>query len=127
MNALLDRLVFTDAPIDLPVELGQDDGPELKPRSVKMSDDLTRRGKARAVNLGQSFSAYVRSLIERDLARPSTKGRPRNCPGLPLISAARRPNSTTLPPNSAAPPDRRLSRGRSLRGEISASLRCPRS
>ncbi|MFJ9370573.1 hypothetical protein ACIRRA_39965 [Nocardia sp. NPDC101769] len=74
VNALLDRLVFTDAPIDLPVELGQDDGPELKPRSVKMSDDLTRRGKARAVNLGQSFSAYVRSLIERDLAQAEHKG-----------------------------------------------------
>ncbi|MFF2554015.1 hypothetical protein ACFVUS_23660 [Nocardia sp. NPDC058058] len=69
MNELMDRLKFTDTEVELPVELGQDADPALKPRSVKMSDDLDRRVVARAVSLGLSKAAYIRSLVERDLAQ----------------------------------------------------------
>ncbi|MFE3280030.1 hypothetical protein [Nocardia sp. NPDC059239] len=74
VNALLDRLEFTDDPVELPLEIGQDESMELKPRSVKMSDDMKRRGNARAINLGLSFSAYIRLLMERDLAQAEHKG-----------------------------------------------------
>ncbi|MEV6073074.1 hypothetical protein AB0L82_41580 [Nocardia sp. NPDC052001] len=76
VNELLDRLNFTEAEVELPIALGQDTDPALKPRSVKMSDDLDRRVAARAVSLGLSKAAYIRSLIERDLAQAEHKGRP---------------------------------------------------
>ncbi|MFB7719313.1 hypothetical protein [Nocardia sp. NPDC056100] len=70
VNDLLGRLNFTDLEVELSVELGQDADPALEPRTVQMSDDMDRRVAARAVRLGLSKSAYIRSLIERDLARP---------------------------------------------------------
>ncbi|MFR9751402.1 hypothetical protein ACL02S_10235 [Nocardia sp. 004] len=39
----------------------------LKPRSVKMSDELDLRVQLRAAELGMSKSAYFRWLAERDL------------------------------------------------------------
>ncbi|MVU83761.1 hypothetical protein GPX89_41815 [Nocardia sp. ET3-3] len=76
VDDLLDRLVFTDEPVELPVVVGQDADTALKPRSVKMTDDMYRRAGNRAVNLGMSVSAYLRSLIERDLVQVEHKGSP---------------------------------------------------
>ncbi len=38
---------------------------------VTLGQDLDRRAKARAEELGISFAAYVRRLIERDLGAPT--------------------------------------------------------
>ncbi|MFB8004036.1 hypothetical protein [Nocardia sp. NPDC056000] len=70
VNDLLGRLNFTDLEVELPLELGQDADPALEPRTVQMSDDMDRRVAARAVKLGLSKSAYIRSLVKRDLAQP---------------------------------------------------------
>lgn len=71
------RIDHTAAPLepaDLGLEVGQDLAPELKPRSVKMSDDLDRRATRQAVHLGLSKSAYIRRLIEQDLAANEYRG-----------------------------------------------------
>ncbi|MEC3917293.1 hypothetical protein [Nocardia sp. CDC160] len=51
------------------VELAADTdaSPGLKPRSVKMSDELDLRVQIRAAELGMSKSAYFRWLAEQDL------------------------------------------------------------
>lgn len=76
VSSLLDSLEVTDGVVDLPVTVGQDVDPALKPRSVKLTDDVDRRATARAVRLGLSKSAYIRSLIERDLTQAEHKGGP---------------------------------------------------
>lgn len=78
MTALLNRLAFGDdlpAP-ELPVVSGQDTTADLVPRSVKLAADLDRRCKERALSLGLSQSAYIRSLIERDLGGLGWHDRP---------------------------------------------------
>lgn len=76
VNELLDRLTFTNSAVDLPFTVGQDTDTVLEPRSMKMTDAMYRRVSNRAVNLGMSASAYLRSLIERDLAQAEGKGDP---------------------------------------------------
>lgn len=70
--AMTQRLVFTDAPVEPPIETGPDAPPVLIPRSVKLTRDLDLACKHRAANLGMSQSAYIRSLIERDVAEAGT-------------------------------------------------------
>ncbi|MFJ9370288.1 hypothetical protein ACIRRA_38510 [Nocardia sp. NPDC101769] len=70
--AMTQRLVYTDEPIEPPVETGSGAEPVLIPRSVKLSRDLDKACKRRAENLGLSQSAYIRSLIERDIATAGT-------------------------------------------------------
>lgn len=69
VNALMDSLVFTDEPVDLPLDTAQDTDPGLKPYSVKMSAELNSRVTARATRLGMSKSAYFRWLATQDLAK----------------------------------------------------------
>ncbi|WP_454199321.1 hypothetical protein [Nocardia sp. Marseille-Q1738] len=66
--AMTERLEFTDEPVTPPIETGPDTEPVLIPRSVKLTRDLDQACKRRAANLGMSQSAYIRSLIERDIA-----------------------------------------------------------
>ncbi|WP_109522594.1 MULTISPECIES: hypothetical protein [Nocardia] len=66
--AMAKRLEFTDEPVDPPIRTGPDTDPVLIPRSVKMTYDLDKACKRRAAELGLSQSAYIRSLIERDVA-----------------------------------------------------------
>jgi hypothetical protein len=70
--AMTERLEFTDEPIEPPIETGPTAEPVLIPRSVKLSRDLDQACKHRAANLGMSQSAYIRSLIERDIATAGT-------------------------------------------------------
>ncbi|NNH69063.1 hypothetical protein HLB23_04110 [Nocardia uniformis] len=70
--AMTQRLVFTDEPVEPPIETGSDTGAVLIPRSVKMPLDLDKACKSRAANLGMSQSEYIRSLIERDIATAGT-------------------------------------------------------
>lgn len=72
VQEVTERLQFTDEPARLPVRVGQDTAPDLVPRSVKISTDLDRACKKRALSLGLSQSAYIRRLIERDLAAAGT-------------------------------------------------------
>lgn len=82
--ALTQRLVFhPDQAEELPVIHGVDTGETLIPRSVKLPARLDRACKARAVELGVSQSAYIRSLIEKDLT--GTQARPLTIADLPLI------------------------------------------
>lgn len=69
--AMTARLEFTDAPVP-PIETGPHAEPVLIPRSVKLTRDLDQACKRRAANLGLSQSAYIRSLIERDVAESGT-------------------------------------------------------
>jgi hypothetical protein len=66
------RLVFTDEPVDPPIETGPNAEPVDIPRSVKLTRDLDKACKSRAANLGMSQSGYIRSLIERDIATAGT-------------------------------------------------------
>ncbi|WP_067669128.1 hypothetical protein [Nocardia miyunensis] len=70
--AMAERLEFTDEPITPPIETGPAAEPVLIPRSVKLTRDLDQACKRRATNLGLSQSAYIRSLIERDVAEAGT-------------------------------------------------------
>lgn len=70
--AMTQRLVFTNEPVAPPVETGPTIEPVLIPRSVKLTRDLDKACKSRAENLGMSQSAYIRSLIERDVATAGT-------------------------------------------------------
>ncbi len=70
--AMAERLEFTDEPITPPIETGPAAEPVLIPRSVKLTRDLDKACKRRAGNLGLSQSAYIRSLIERDVAESGT-------------------------------------------------------
>ncbi|MFR9753462.1 hypothetical protein ACL02S_20845 [Nocardia sp. 004] len=77
--AMVDRLEFTGEPVtekDLGITVGPDAEPVFVPRSIKMPYDLDRACKARAAALGVSQSAYIRSLIENDIATAGT-GAPR--------------------------------------------------
>ncbi|WP_194813744.1 hypothetical protein [Nocardia sp. XZ_19_385] len=77
MKAIMDRLTYRDdEAVAVPVVTGQDTGRDLVPRSVKLPNDLDSRCKARALRLGLSQSAYIRSLIERDLAQTEHHDRP---------------------------------------------------
>lgn len=76
VHALTGRLEYNDDALDTPVSTAQDTGPDLVPRSIKLSSELDRRCKQRAFGLGLSQSAYIRQLIERDLAESDT-GQPR--------------------------------------------------
>src|SRR5690348_11977374 len=69
--AIAERLVFTDEPVP-PIVTGPNAEPVLVPRSVKLTYDLDQACKRRAGNLGLSQSAYIRSLIERDIATAGT-------------------------------------------------------
>ncbi|MEV0355329.1 hypothetical protein AB0H71_04610 [Nocardia sp. NPDC050697] len=62
--AMSGRLEFTGEPVA--IEPGPE--PVLFPRSVKLTRELDQACKRRAANLGLSQSAYIRSLIERDVA-----------------------------------------------------------
>ncbi|MFE3001819.1 hypothetical protein ACFXG4_43430 [Nocardia sp. NPDC059246] len=66
--AMAQRLVYTDEPIEPPVVTGPDTEPIMVPRSVMLTHDLDNACKRRADHLGISQSAYIRSLIERDIA-----------------------------------------------------------
>ncbi|WP_067697584.1 hypothetical protein [Nocardia jejuensis] len=82
--AFTQRLVVdTAAAEQLPVTHGVDTGETLIPRSVKLPVRVDRACKARATELGISQSAYIRSLIEKDLA--SGHSRPLTTADLPLI------------------------------------------
>ncbi|MGY2037839.1 hypothetical protein ACW9HF_21385 [Nocardia gipuzkoensis] len=70
--AMTERLEFTEEPVTPPIETGPGTEPVLIPRSVKLTRDLDQACKRRAANLGMSQSAYIRSLIERDLADAGT-------------------------------------------------------
>lgn len=70
--AMTERLAFTDEPVEPPIETGSDAEPVLFPTSVKLSRALQEASKQRAKDLGMSQSAWIRSLIERDLAEAST-------------------------------------------------------
>lgn len=77
MNAIMDRLTYRDnETVDVPVQTGQDTAADLVPRSIKLPAELDNRCKARALRLGLSQSAYIRSLIERDLAQDEQHDRP---------------------------------------------------
>ena len=67
-----DRLVITDEPLELALQANQDSAADLLPRSVKMSAELDRACKKRALSLGLSQSAYIRRLIEQDIAAAGT-------------------------------------------------------
>ncbi|MTE14536.1 hypothetical protein [Nocardia aurantiaca] len=73
--AMIDRLEFTDETVteaDFGIEVGPHAPPVFVPRSIKMPYELDQACKARADNLGMSQSAYIRSLIERDVAEGGT-------------------------------------------------------
>ncbi|GAM48849.1 hypothetical protein NSK11_contig00094-0039 [Nocardia seriolae] len=70
--AMTQRLVFTDDPVEPAIATGADAEPVLIPRSVKLTRELDKACKLRAANLGMSQSAYIRSLIERDIATAGT-------------------------------------------------------
>ncbi|MGW4241213.1 hypothetical protein [Nocardia sp. NPDC004722] len=75
VDAMVDRLEFTGDPVteaDLGITVGPNAEPVLVPRSIKMPYDLDKACKQRAERLGLSQSAYIRSLIERDLAQAGT-------------------------------------------------------
>ncbi|MGW4242179.1 hypothetical protein [Nocardia sp. NPDC004722] len=71
---IIDETAQPIDPGDLGIKVGQDSAPELKPRSVKLSDELDRRATRQAVHLGLSKSAYIRRLIEQDLAANEYRG-----------------------------------------------------
>ncbi|MBF6136362.1 hypothetical protein IU501_25580 [Nocardia otitidiscaviarum] len=69
--AIKDRLELTGETVtekELGITIGPDAEPVFVPRSIKMPYDLDRACKARATALGMSQSAYIRSLIENDIA-----------------------------------------------------------
>ncbi|MFE3222548.1 hypothetical protein [Nocardia sp. NPDC059228] len=69
--AIKERLEFTGETVtekDLGITVGPDAEPVFVPRSIKMPYDLDQACKARAAALGLSQSAYIRSLIEHDIA-----------------------------------------------------------
>ncbi|WP_040796704.1 hypothetical protein [Nocardia higoensis] len=70
--AMTERLEFTGEPVTPAVETGPGVEPVLIPRSVKLTRDLDQACKRRAAALGMSQSAYIRSLIERDIAEEGT-------------------------------------------------------
>lgn len=75
VDAMVDRLEFTGEEVteaELGITIGPDAGLVIVPRSIKMPYDLDKASKARAETLGLSRSAYIRSLIERDLAEAGT-------------------------------------------------------
>lgn len=77
--SMIDRLEYSDAEVteaDLGITIGPDAEPVLVPRSIKMPYDLDKACKARAKTLGLSQSAYIRTLIENDIATAGT-GTPR--------------------------------------------------
>ncbi|MFE3755761.1 hypothetical protein ACFXO9_15780 [Nocardia tengchongensis] len=70
MAEIMNRLeVRPGEPMDtaLAPDAEADNRTGLRPRSVKMSDDLDLRCGIRASELGLSKSAYIRRLIEADL------------------------------------------------------------
>ncbi|WP_157514060.1 hypothetical protein [Nocardia concava] len=77
--AIKDSLVYSGETVteaDLGMAIGPDAEQVVVPRSIKMPYDLDLACKARASALGLSQSAYIRSLIERDIATAGT-GEPR--------------------------------------------------
>ncbi|WP_067721498.1 hypothetical protein [Nocardia yamanashiensis] len=69
--AIKDRLVLTGETVteeELGITIGPDVEPVLVPRSIKMPYELDLAAKKRAAALGMSASAYIRSLIENDIA-----------------------------------------------------------
>lgn len=70
--AMTERLEFTDEPVEPPIETGPAAEAVTFPRSVKLSRELDVACKRRAATLGMSQSAYIRSLIERDIAETGT-------------------------------------------------------
>lgn len=81
--AMTQRLVLDPAQVEELVAPDADAGDTIVPRSVKLPASLDRRCKARATELGMNQSAYIRSLIEKDLAGP--QARPLTTADLPLI------------------------------------------
>ncbi|MFE3262073.1 hypothetical protein ACFXPS_42835 [Nocardia sp. NPDC059091] len=73
--AMIDRLEFVDDTVteaDLGIDVGPGAAPVFVPRSIKMPYELDMACKSRAELLGMSQSAYIRSLIERDIATAGT-------------------------------------------------------
>ncbi|MFE6864420.1 hypothetical protein [Nocardia sp. NPDC057668] len=69
--AIKDRLELTGETVteaELGITVGPGSEPVFVPRSIKMPYELDRACKSRALTLGLSQSAYIRSLIEADLA-----------------------------------------------------------
>lgn len=64
---------------DLAPDISADTKAGLRPRSVKMSDELDLRCQVRASDLGLSKSAYIRRLIEDD-TRAAYSGEPEMVP-----------------------------------------------
>ncbi|MFE3194246.1 hypothetical protein ACFXHA_34935 [Nocardia sp. NPDC059240] len=82
--ALTQRLILDPAQAEEMIpDPGADSGDTIVPRSIKLPASLDRRCKARATELGMNQSAYIRSLIEKDLAGP--QARPLTTADLPLI------------------------------------------
>ena len=69
---MTERLEFTDEPVKPPIETGPDTEPVLVVTSVKLPRGRAKECKKRAKNLGMGQSAYIRSLIERDIAEAGT-------------------------------------------------------
>ncbi|MGF6888183.1 hypothetical protein ABIA39_006702 [Nocardia sp. GAS34] len=85
--ALTERVMASVDPRDAqevtPQSLGVETSGATIPRSVKLTPELDRQCKARAVELGLTQSAYIRSLIERDVS--GVAARPLTTADLPLI------------------------------------------
>jgi predicted transcriptional regulator len=82
MAEIVGRLeVRPGAPVDVELapDIAADAKPGLRPRSVKLSDELDARCQIRAGELGLSKSAYIRQLIEADL-RAAYSGEPEMVP-----------------------------------------------
>ncbi len=56
--------------------------------TLKLPDDLVREARHRAVNQSQSLSAWMVSLVQRELAAPPAKEEPKS-----LVEALRLPNA----------------------------------
>lgn len=76
-------LDMSQAEAATPQSLGLDATGATVPRSVKLTPELDRLCKARATERGLTQSAYIRSLIEQDVAGQSA--RPLTTADLPLI------------------------------------------
>ncbi|GGK54897.1 hypothetical protein [Nocardia camponoti] len=86
LHAMIDRLEFTDDRVE--IDLAPDDDADrvsgMWPRPVAIPDDLYVRAQLRASELNLSWSAYVRHVIEHDLATTHANENPHR--SLPLMT-----------------------------------------
>lgn len=74
MAEIMDNLHLEPTDAQIAPDTTADSKPGLKPRSIKMSDDLDTRVQLRAASLGLSKSAYFRWLAEKDLRAAYSEG-----------------------------------------------------